>query len=127
MAIGFVDFDDGAAYPQISRSRFQADRNLAEKTIQRKIRDGSDDRIVRPGHPEIRYIGGPARKNAFVRGLNMRVGSHDGADAPVKIPADGLFFRSGFRMKIDDDDRSLLADVFHGGKSRRERDNRCWP
>lgn len=68
---------------------------------------------MRAGKAGVAQIGRAARENLFIRGLDVGVSTHDGADLAIKHPRKGDFFRSCFGVEIDEDDFGLVAEFFH--------------
>ena len=61
---------------------------------------GADYGVQGAGHPQVADIGSAAGQDAGVGGGDMGVGADDGADAAVKVPAQGLFFGGRFGVKV---------------------------
>src|SRR3970040_1298103 len=73
----------------------------------------ADDAVARTGHPHVGDVGGALRQDAFVGGLDVGMRTDQRADLPVQVPAPRHLPRGGLGVKVHDDQRGRLPQLFH--------------
>src|SRR5262245_22782424 len=115
-----VGLDDDGVQPGIAFRSFEADWHPGQKSSEHCLHLDANDRIMRPGHSDLRHIGLPARQHPILGRLHMRMCADYGGDLAVEMPAHRHLLRRGLGVKVDEDDARAGLERFalldHDGK-----------
>ena len=114
-AVG-VAVDDHALEPDAALGRAEAHGHPRAHAPDRQVGLDADHRVVRPGHPGVGDRRRPARLDARVARLDVRVGPDHGRDLAVEPARDRDLLARRLGVEVDDDDLRLLR-----GPPRRAR------
>jgi hypothetical protein len=101
---GSVTEDEGGAHFGVSFCGFEFAGHAGEEAVEDEFGFDADDGVVWAGHADVGLVGGAVGKDALVGGGDVGMGSDDGGDASVEVPAEGYFFAGGFAVEVEEDD-----------------------
>ena len=89
---GSVACDEGGAQLGVAFGSFKLGGHAGEEAVEDEFLFYTDDRVVGAGHAYVGLVGGAVVQDALVGGGDVGVGSEDGGDAAIEVPAEGNFF-----------------------------------
>src|SRR5579883_351653 len=109
----FVAVNYHAAEPWISGRRLPSGWKVCQKALNHEFFLNADDAVVWAGHANVGLEGSAFRQNPRVRCGHVGVGTQDGGDAPIQVPAHCDFFLGCFGVNVHQDYlcRDLLQEV----------------
>ena len=120
-----IDVNDDPGDTRVAVGHLEPRRARGEKAMQRQVGPRSDDRVVGPGHTDVRTVGGSGRQQPRVGGGNVGVGAEHRADATVRVPTHAELFGGRLGVEVEHGDGGgvgdLLEDLVEGAKGAVDR------
>ena len=102
-----VDIDHNPSQSHVAFGDLEGCFRLQQESSDYLVCPHTDDRPVRPRHPDIRDVAGPPGQNPLVCGLDMGVGTHDHRYPAVEMDPQRLLLARCFGMEVDKHDLDL--------------------
>src|SRR5215472_767837 len=99
---GSVAADESGGQLWVTFGGFELAGHSGEEAVEDEFGFDADDGVVGAGHADVGDVGCALRKDTGVGGGDVCVGSEDGGDTAVEVPAEGDFFAGGFGVDVED-------------------------
>ena len=106
-----IDVNDDARNLNVPLGHIEWNRAKSDRCFHDLLDLATENTLVRPGHPDIRYKRRAARQHSFVRCRNMRMCAANRSGSPIKKSAHQLFVTGRFCMKVTETHHHIFRDL----------------